>query len=1051
MTTRSPKERNGLPPRVDGSGPSTPTAHEIADGLLEAMPEAVIVVDADGRILLVNAQTEGLLGYRREELIGQPIELLVPNAVRARHREYRQRYQDHPVPRRMGSGMRLQAVRKDGSLFDVDIALSPLDTSPGPVTICSIRDDTERARITEALEMSESRFRTLANQATDGIFVSDGDGRYLAVNDAACDMLGYTREELLQMSIRDLIDAAEVARLPAEIARLSHREAVRSEWRFRRNDGTTFEGEVNARQLPDSRLLAVLRDVTERKRNEDEQQRARRFMEAVAKASPSWIYVFDLDALSISYLNRSILRNLGYPPPVERLTHLDELRPFIPAEDQVRLTELVESWRRLAGDDVHTAEYRVRDASGTIRWFLGRETVFTRHADGRVRQVLGTLDDMTEQKRADEALRLSEQRWHFALEGARDGVWEWNPQTDAAFYSARWKDMLGYTDGDVGATRREWASRVHPDDLAAATAAIEAHLRGETPHFSIEDRMRHKHGQWIWVLDRGKVVERDSLGRPTRVVGTMADISILKLAVERLQESEERFRTLIQDLDVGVLLQNAANDQILLSNTAAQEMLGLGGPQLDRLSSHTWPWRLVRDDRTEYASDELPSVVAARTGMPVRNQIGGVFNADSSERRWLQVTAMPRRDSAGKVEHVLVTMTDVTSRKTAEEQLRQSQKMQAIGQLAGGVAHDFNNLLTVIKSCAALALLDLPGTARAVREDISAIQDAADRAAMLTRQLLLFGRKGVWEEKLVELNELLQRSGQMLRRLIGEDIVVAMALAPNVWATRADPAQLEQVVFNLALNARDAMPTGGRLTIATGNSELTDEDCRVDPSCRPGRFVRMTVSDTGMGMPPDVRAHLFEPFFTTKGPGKGTGLGLSTVYGIVQQAGGFITVDTAVGVGTRFEVFLPATIDRAAAQPATAVSNRGATGTETVLVVEDEPPLREVIVRSLRSHGFRVLDVGSATEALALVERDVGRAIDVLLTDVVMPEIGGWELARRARMLRPGLPVLFMSGYNSDEFARQGRLEAGDSLLQKPFTPQALTNEIRRIVDARRK
>ena len=1025
-------------------------AREVSQGLVEAMADAIIVVDHDGRIVLANAATEHLLGYEHGELIGQAVETLVPNALRERHRLHRARYAEQPEARRMGEAMGLQAVRKNGSLVNVDIALTPLQTSKGPLTVCAIRDATERAHITEALQASENRFRTLADQATDGIFISDADGRYVAVNDAACNMLGYTREQLLQMSIRDLIDPREHDRLPAEIARLADAGPVRSEWRFRRQDGTTFQGEVNARRLADSRLLAVLRDVSERKRQEDEQRQARRFIEAVAKASPSWIYVFDLDDLSIHYLNRSVLRDLGYPPESEHLTRLDDLRSFIPPEDHARLTQLIRTWVDLPNEHVHAAEYRVHDAAGAIRWFFGRETVFSRHPDGRVHQVLGTLDDITEQKRSSEALRRSEQRWQFALEGARDGVWEWDPQTGAAFYGTRWQEMLGYAEGELGSTRDEWSSRVHPDDLAEATATIDEHLRGATPYFSSEHRMHHREGRWIWVLDRGKVVERDQAGRPVRVVGTMTDITPLKLAIERLQESEKRFRTLIHDLDVGVLLQDPADDTILLANRAAEEMLGIGGPMLGRLSSHTWPWRLVREDGTDYAPADLPSVVAARTGTPVRNQIVGLLNEVAATRRWLQVTAIPRRGRGGRIRHVLVTMTDVTSRKVAEEQLRQSQKMQAIGQLAGGVAHDFNNLLTVIKGSTQLALHDLPPNATELREDLAAIQGATDRAALLTSQLLLFGRKAAWEDKIVDVNELVQRSAQMLGRLIDEDIDIATALSPILWTTRGDPAQLEQILFNLTLNARDAMPNGGTLTVTTRNTRVTEQDCRVDPARRPGRFVQLTVRDTGVGMTPEVRAHLFEPFFTTKGPGKGTGLGLSTVYGIVQQAGGFITVDTAVEAGTTFNVFLPAAVDHAETAQTGARPQPGATGTETVLVVEDESAVRSVIARLLRSHGFRVLDVASAAEALTLMERDTDRTIDLLLTDVVMPEVGGWELAQRARVLRPGLPILFMSGYHPEQFARQGALAEGDRLLRKPFTPQALTSEIRQLLDARR-
>ena len=898
---------------------SPPLVEEISRSLFEAIPEALVVVDGAGHVLHINTAAEQLFGYERDELLGTTIETLVPQPVRGRHAAHRAQYSAHPTTRRMGAAMGLTAVRKDGVVFAVDIALSPLPSSLGPLTLCAIRDATERAAVTEELKVSESRFRSLADQATDGIFIADRNGRYVEVNNAACTTLGYTRSQLLTMSIADLLEPGEVERLPSELARLAGGVPATSEWRFRRADGTMFDGEVNAARLPDSRVLAVLRDVTARKREEEQQRRARRFTDAVAKASPGWIYVFDLDDQVLRYLNRSILRDLGYDASMDRITSLDEFRAFLPSEDAARTTELLAQWRDLPDDRVREAEYRIRDAAGDIRWCFGRETVFARHPDGRVYQILGTLTDITS----------------------------------------------------------------------------------------------------------------------------------LKLASEQLQESETRFRTLIEDLDVGVLLQDATDDSIVVSNRAAESMLGMSAERLDRMSSHRWPWRLLREDGTDYARDRLPSVMAARTGVPVRGQIVGSLNPETGACRWLQVTAMPRSGPDGIVRQVLVTMTDVTSQRLLEQQLRQSQKMQAIGQLAGGIAHDFNNLLTVISGCTQLALMALPPDADSVRVDMATIRDAADRAALLTRQLLLFSRKGVWEETVVDFNELVRQASRMLSRLIGEDVITVTRLAPTLPTVRGDATQFEQVVLNLALNARDAMPNGGTLTIETSEREFTARDVATNPELRAGHFVRLAVTDTGSGIAPELRTHLFEPFFTTKRPGEGTGLGLSTVYGIVHQAGGFITVDSEVGVGSTFAVFIPAVADVVEQGRTGKQTTRGPTGTETVLVVEDERPLRSVIVRALRSHGYRVLDVGSGVEALEVLGLAGKPAVDLLLTDVVMPGIGGQQLAERARVLRPGLRALFMSGYNPEQFSRDALLAAGDQLLQKPFTPQHLADKVREVLDAR--
>lgn len=390
------------------------------------------------------------------------------------------------------------------------------------------------------------------------------------------------------------------------------------------------------------------------------------------------------------------------------------------------------------------------------------------------------------------------------------------------------------------------------------------------------------------------------------------------------------------------------------------------------------------------------------------------------------------------------TCQDITDRIRLEEQLRQSQKIQAIGQLAGGVAHDFNNLLTVINGYCSL-LLDMVAATDPKHEPLVAIRDAADRATLLTRQLLLFSRKAVHEARVLDLNDIVQHAGKMLRRLIGEDITLTTVLAPALQRMKADPVQIEQVIVNLALNARDAMPRGGRLTVETRNRSFTSEDCP-GPDGKPGRYVGLMVNDTGCGMTPEIKAHLFEPFFTTKGPGKGTGLGLATAYGIVRGSGGFITVASEIGAGTTFNVFFPA-LDADAPVPQTNGMDVAALrGDETILLVEDEDGVRRVAKIALEMHGYQVLEATCGPEAIALIDNHSG-TIDLLLTDVVMPEMSGRQLAEILCADRPHLKVLFMSGHNDDAVIRHGLLEASNAFLQKPFTPLVLARKVREILD----
>jgi PAS domain S-box-containing protein len=504
-----------------------------------------------------------------------------------------------------------------------------------------------------------------------------------------------------------------------------------------------------------------------------------------------------------------------------------------------------------------------------------------------------------------------------------------------------------------------------------------------------------------------------------------------------LRASEASYGTLVEHAPVGIY-RSTPQGKFLSVNAAVVRMLGYDSAAevlpldmaLDLYADPAERQRLLdRDTYTDRQYDDLETTWKRKDGRLLTVQ--------------LSVRAV--RNGTGQVEYYETFVRDVTDQRRLQQQLLQSQKMEAVGRLAGGIAHDFNNLLTVITSYSELLLEDL-ATDDPKREDVEQVRKAADGAAGLTRQLLAFSRQQVVAPRVLSLNAVVDGLQKILRRVLGEDVALATTLAPDLGAVRSDVGQLEQVLMNLAVNARDAMPTGGKLTVETGNVEHDPDFARGHGAAAVRQFVMLAVTDTGVGMDEATKARIFEPFFTTKAPGKGTGLGLATVYGIVQQSGGFLWVYSEPGRGTSFKIYLPR-VDAAPEGVAVAAGAPVGRGTETVLLAEDAAAVRAVAKQVLERQGYTVLEAPDGEVALHLAKRHSG-PIHLLLTDVVMPGMSGRQLADQLAGARPDMRVLYASGYTDDSVVRHGVLEEGTPYLQKPFTPEGLARKVRDVLDS---
>ncbi|HEX6051762.1 MAG TPA: PAS domain S-box protein, partial [Gemmatimonadaceae bacterium] len=642
--------------------------------------------------------------------------------------------------------------------------------------------------------------------------------------------------------------------------------------------------------------------------------------------------------------------------------------------------------------------------------------------------------ESAERRHALEALQLTEKRLLMAMEAAQLRTWHWDVLADRFEIVGERRPEHGPPPPPAGSAMAQFLEPIHPDDIGAVRAVLGRALSDGEP-ITAQFRVVLPSGQCRWKVARGCAV-RDAAGATVALVGVVLDITDRVYSEEELQRSEERYRELFENANDIIYTHDLRGDFTSI-NKAAERVLGYSRSEVLRLN--------VRDVVAPEHVDLAQQMVARKVGGDVsRTEYELDVRGKDGRRVTLEVNTRLILHR-GEIVGVQGIARDVTERKRLEWQLGQSQKMEAVGQLAGGIAHDFNNLLTAILGNAQLGQLSR-GIPPELRESLTEIASASHRAASLTRQLLVFSRQEQIDRKPLDLAATLGDFMRMLRRIIGEHIDVRLDAAPNVPPVLADSAQMEQVALNLAVNARDAMPGGGRLLIDVDDVTLAHEQGAAKTVMPPGRYVRLRFTDTGCGMESDVRERIFEPFFTTKPVGEGTGLGLAVVYGIVRQHDGFIDVASTPGRGTCFTVHLPAVNEPVASEPLPEQPATVRGGGETILVAEDEAALRRIAERLLTGLGYAVLTAEDGVQALEMLEQHRDR-IDLLLLDIVMPGKGGREVYAAVRESGSSVPVVFMTGYSADVAPHDLGAETGCRVLYKPYDLDSLAAAVKDVLE----
>ena len=902
------------------------------------------------------------------------------------------------------------------------------DADGKPVKISGVwMDITARRQMEQELEEAHNRLQTLIQAAPLPIVTVDLEGHVAQWNPAAERTFGWEEAEVMGRLIPIIPQGHQEEFRQILAGHLAGKSFAGLELKGQRKDDSLLDIRLSCAPLYDSHGeiiggIAVMEDITVQKQVQEALRESEAKFRASFDQAPIGAAIVSLD-YRFQRVNDELCRLTGYSAAeLTSRTFLDITHP----EDMAKSKKQGE---RLVREEIepYQVEKRYIRKDGETVW-VSLSVRMVKDAQGAPLYFLSNMENITASRRAQEALKESENRYRLLVNQIPAVVFKGYQDWSVDFFDRKIEKLTGYSKEEFDSRQLKWCDLILPEDLDMARGLFLQALKTDKSYVR-EYRIRKKDGEIAWIQARGQIF-CDAASQVDYVSGVFFDITARKAAETIIHQERQRFFSLLDMLPAFVAL--LAPDRTLpFVNRQFRETFG------DPEGRVCHELILSRPEPCE-GCQALP---VFETRQPVD------YEWTSPQGKTYQIHDYPFADIDGSP-MVLELGMDITARKALEAQLLQAQKMEAVGRLAGGVAHDFNNLLMAIMGYSELIRTSL------VKEDplykySEDILKATERAASLTQQLLAFSRRQVMQPQVLNLNRVVADLEKMLRRLIGEHIELEIVAGPELGAVKADPGQINQIIMNLAVNARDAMPKGGQLILATDNIEFTaSHKCRFE-DLPPGRYVRLTVTDTGSGMDAETLDHIFEPFFTTKEVGKGTGLGLPMVYGIVKQNGGCVDVESQPGQGATFKIYLPR-IEAAVEAPGARVSLAAKLeGSETILVVEDEDALRTLLCRFFRLYGYNVMEARHGGEALLICERHPG-PIHLMVTDVVMPQMSGKELADRLAPLHPEMTVFFMSGYTDSDLTGYGAPESSQHFIPKPFRPMDLVKKVRDFLDASR-